>query len=122
MTLTGSVVFFPNFNGTISFNHFPIQGEIHLDASLQGLGAYFCNEVYAVSVPKGNLQMDIIQLEILNILLVIRVWGAKWSGKNHYIVTIKQWSLLLIEARPGMPFWQLLEEIFARNWQNMTSD
>ena len=74
--------FLPHFNGTASFNHFPIQGEIHLDASLQGLGACFHSEVYPVPIPRGYLQMDIVHLEMLNILVAVRVWGATWSGKT----------------------------------------
>ena len=87
--------FLPLFNGSAFFRHDPIQGEIELDACLEGLGAIYNNQVYAVSLPKGYMNMDIAHLEMLNILLALRSWAPQWATKtilvrcdNEAVVTI----------------------------------
>ena len=87
--------FLPVFNGSAFFKHDSIQGEIELDASLEGLGAIYNNQVYAVPLAKGYLNMDIAQLEMLNILLALRCWASQWATKtilvrcdNAAVVTI----------------------------------
>ena len=51
--------FLPRFNGTSFFKHTKIQGKIELDASLQGVGAIFNNQVYAVVLPSGYMDFGI---------------------------------------------------------------
>ena len=71
--------FLPTFNGTTIFDHRPIAFEIELDASLQGLGARCGNQVYALSLPLGYMDMNIVHLEMLNILVALRVWNHAWA-------------------------------------------
>ena len=59
--------FLPRFNDTSFFKHNKIQGQIELDASLQGLGAIFNNQVYAVVLHCGYRDFGIVHLEMLNI-------------------------------------------------------
>ena len=73
--------FTPSFNGQVSFNHQRLQGHIELDASLQGLGAYYNNQVYALPITLDPNIFGIVHLEMINILLAIRAWAPKWSGK-----------------------------------------
>ena len=40
--------FAPKFNGTSYFNHAHVHAKIELDASLEGLGAYFNDQIYAI--------------------------------------------------------------------------
>ena len=89
------VAFLPYFNGKAFFDHTPVAGEIQLDACLQGLGAYFTNQVYTIQIPLGYKNFNISHLEMLNILVPLRVWGPAWQGKKllvHYdnqaVVTI----------------------------------
>ena len=51
---------------------------IQLDASMNGLGAQFNNAFFAIHLPRGYLQMDIVHLEMLNILVTVRVWKHVW--------------------------------------------
>ena len=69
------------FNGTAFFKHERFQGDIELDASLQGLGAKCGKFVYAILIPKGYENYNIVHLEMLNILVALRTWGLQWQGK-----------------------------------------
>ena len=72
--------FVPRFNGTAFFVHKQVNYEIELDACLQGLGARWGNEIYAIPLNVGHESMTIVHLEMLNILVAIRTWGKAWSG------------------------------------------
>ena len=74
--------FVPHFNGKAFFDHPKIDHEIELDASLQGLGARWGQKVYALSIPIGYNQYNIVHLEMLNILVAVRTWGEAWVGKT----------------------------------------
>ena len=89
--------FLPDFNGSAFFKHDQIDGEIELDACLEGLGAIYNNYIYAIPIPKGFMQMGIVHLEMLNILVALRVWATQWATKtisvkcdNQAVVTILQ--------------------------------
>ena len=51
--------FLPSFNGITIFDQKPLDGFIELDASLQGLGAVWGNQVYAMDVTLGYLDFQI---------------------------------------------------------------
>ena len=89
--------FLPEFNGSAFFKHDQIDGEIELDACLEGLGAIHNNHIYAIPISKGCMHMDIVHLEMLNILVALRVWAKQWATKtisvkcdNQAVVTILQ--------------------------------
>ena len=67
--------FLPKFNDTAFFVHHPIHATIVLDACLQGLGAVYLNQVYAIPTPQYCQNFSIVHLEMLNILVTVRVWG-----------------------------------------------
>ena len=73
--------FLPKFNGRAFISHRQITEEIELDASLQGLGARWGHQVYALYIPLGYSDFSIVHLEMLNILVAIHTWGQKWCGK-----------------------------------------
>ena len=77
--------FLPQFNGKAFFVHRPVQATIELDACLQGLGAVYANQVYAVPIPEYCVQFSIVHLEMLNILVAIRVWCQYWANKRIII-------------------------------------
>ena len=71
--------FLPTFNGVTIFDHRPIAFDIELDACLQGLGARCGNHVYALPLPLGYMDLNIVHLEMLNILVALRVWNQSWA-------------------------------------------
>ena len=73
--------FLPLFNGVAFFSHNKIHSHIELDASLQGLGAVCDDEVCAMILPLGFRDYQIVQLEMINIYLALKIWGHKWTGK-----------------------------------------
>ena len=77
------IKFLPKFNGVAFFSHGKICSHIELDASLQGLGAICDNEVYSMAINTALEEggYGIVNLEMLNILVALRVWGHKWQGK-----------------------------------------
>ena len=64
--------FWPTFNGITIFDQKPVDASIELDAPLQGLGAVWGNQIYAINVPLGHLDFQIVHLEILNIPVALR--------------------------------------------------
>ena len=69
-----------------------------MDASLEGLGAYFNDQIYAIPLCKGFNQFHIVQLEILNVLVAIRVWANQWKGKTIMIACDNQAVVLVINT------------------------
>ena len=54
--------------------------DIYIDASLSGMGAFWCYVVYAVSrYVMATQGLNITQLEILNVLVALRTFGETWS-------------------------------------------
>ena len=72
--------FIPKYNGVTFFDQKPIDHSIELDASLQGMGACWGSQVYALQIPLGYMDMSIVHLEMLNILAAVRVWGKAWRN------------------------------------------
>ena len=66
--------FLPNFNGVTFFDQRPVDGAIELDASLQGLGAVWGCQIYALDIPLGYLSFQIVHLKMLNILVALKAW------------------------------------------------
>ena len=67
--------FVPKFNGSPFFVHKHVNHEIELVACLQGLGARWGNEIYAIPINVSHEGMSIVHLEMLNILVAVRTWG-----------------------------------------------
>ena len=70
--------FLTSFNGRVFFSkslHKPVNN-IYLDASLVGLGGTWNNKVYQCLVPQFELfpHVSIVHYEMINILLVLRLW------------------------------------------------
>ena len=84
------IEFFPHFDATAFFTHYPVTVEIQLDAALQGLGAVSGNEIYAIAIPLGYTDNNIVYLEMLNILVIIHTWGPSWGGKRVSIACDNQ--------------------------------
>ena len=40
------------------------------------------NQINAVTIPRGNLDLQMVPLEMLNILVALTAWGAQWSNKR----------------------------------------
>ena len=46
------------------------------------MGARWGSEVYALTIPLGYLDLQIVHLEMLNILAALRVWQKAWSNRK----------------------------------------
>ena len=77
--------FLPKFNGVAFFSHTPIHTHVELDASLQGLGAMCGQQIYAIALPKGYQNYNIVHLEMINILVALRTWAHQWQGRKVVI-------------------------------------
>ena len=77
--------FLPQFNGVAFFGHNTIHTHVELDASLQGLGAMCGQEIYAIALPKGYQNYNIVHLEMVNILVAVRTWAHQWQGRKVVI-------------------------------------
>ena len=69
----------------IIFNPKPIHNHVELDGSLQILGAMCDQEIYAIALPIGDQNYNIVNLEMVNILVAIRTWSPQWQGKKVII-------------------------------------
>ena len=90
--------FAPKFNGISFFNHAHIHAKIGLDASLEGLGAYFNDQMYAIPLCRGYNQFHVVQLEMQNVLVAIRVWANQWRGKTIVIACDNQAVVLVVNT------------------------
>ena len=77
-----------HFNGVIFYDNKLIHHEVNLDASLNGLVACFGNEVYALPLPVGFLNLHITQLEMLNVVVALKVWANIWANKRIKLAVI----------------------------------
>ena len=71
--------FIPLYNGVTFFDQKPIDFSIELDASLQGMGARCGSQVFALEIPLGYMDLQIVHLEIL---AALRVWQNSWINKK----------------------------------------
>ena len=53
---------------------FQLFSAVNLDASLTGLGGAFGDFVYTLPIPKNFHDYSIVQLEILNIVVALKIW------------------------------------------------
>ena len=67
--------FLPHFNGVCLYGHPSLPGTIQIDASSQGLGGRWGNQVYKLSIPFGMDNLGIVQLKMLNLYLAFGVWA-----------------------------------------------
>ena len=72
--------FLPHFNGVCLYSHKSIEGVVQVDAFLQGLGGRWGDQVYQLSIPDSFFGLGIVQLEMLNVFLALRVWATVWAG------------------------------------------
>ena len=69
----------PRLNGVCLYSHRRIQGVVQVDASLQDLGGCWDNQVYKLTIPMGYSWLGIVQLEMINVFLALRVWDSEWA-------------------------------------------
>ena len=69
------------YNGVTIYHVTPLFENIHLDASLTGLGGHFKNYVYALHIPANYMGYNIAHLEMLNVVVALKIWGHHWANK-----------------------------------------
>ena len=72
-----------DFNGVILL-YSPLPAwHVFTDASLKGAGALFNRFIYAERFPPYLIgEVGIVELEMLNVIVAVRVWAQDWSNKN----------------------------------------
>ena len=85
--------FLKQYNGVTMYEVRPISADIYLNASLTGLGGAFGDFVYTLQIPKNFHNYNIVELEMLNIVVALKIWGQVWENKririycdNHAVV------------------------------------
>ena len=85
------LTFLDTYNGTTYYKVTEQDAQVHLDASLTGLGGIYGSLVYALTIPRGYRDYSIVHLEILNILVACKIWASHWENKkSKYFVIILQ--------------------------------
>ena len=64
---------------------------VYLDAYLMGLGGSFNNLVYTIPLPKGFMNYNIAQLEMVKVVVALKVWGQCWANRCRFSLTISLW-------------------------------
>ena len=77
--------FLPLYNWVSLYDHRTIDHTLELDTCLTGPGGCWCNFVYHLPIPLGFMNWSIVQLEMVNILLAVRLFQAHWAGKKVLI-------------------------------------
>ena len=80
--LTWFRIFLSQYNGVTYYHQTHCHFQMHLDASLTGLGAVFKDMVYSLPLPRGYMGYNIAQLEILNIVVACKVWASHWANQK----------------------------------------
>ena len=87
--------FLPSYNGVNYYDHRSVDHIIELDACLTGLGGCVGRFVYHLPLAHGYANCGIVQLEMVNILLAMRLFWRLWSTKkilvrcdNYAVVTV----------------------------------
>ena len=73
------------YNGTTFYYNKKIKLSVHLDASLEGLGAHHNNMVYALPLSHTFRQLHITQLEMLNVVVALKVWSNTWCNSQTIV-------------------------------------
>ena len=73
--------FLNSYNGVTMYQVTPLYNKIFLDASLQGMDGCFNNYVYSLPIPLGFKNYNIVQLEMINVMVALKIWGQCWSNK-----------------------------------------
>ena len=73
--------FLNSYNGVTMYQVTPLYNQIFLNASLQGMGGCFNNYVYSLPIPLGFKNYNIVQLEMINVMVALKMWGQCWSNK-----------------------------------------
>ena len=79
------LTFLDTYNGTTYYKVTEQDAQVHLDASLTGLGGIYGSLVYALPIPRGYRDYSIVHLEILNILVACKIWASHWENKKIQI-------------------------------------
>ena len=79
------LTFLDTYNGTTYYKITEQDAQVHLDASLTGLSGIYGSLVYALTIPRGYRDYSIVHLEILNILVVCKIWASHWENKKIQI-------------------------------------
>ena len=76
---------FLTYNGVTYYHQSQCHSQMHLDASLTGLGAVFHYMVYSLPLSRGYMGYTIVHLEILDIVVACKVWANYWANKRIQI-------------------------------------
>ena len=90
--------FLVDYNGVSLFNHRPVQATLELDASLTGLGGCWMNFVYTLPIPLGYKNMGIVQLEMINIVLALKLFANDWKEKKVLIRCDNQAVVMVLQS------------------------
>ena len=69
-------------NGIVYYEVKPVQAKLHLNVCLTGFWGIFDNQCYAFPIPKYFKNYSIVHLEMLNIVVVLKIWATQWSCKK----------------------------------------
>ena len=97
--------FLPVFNGKTFFNKRHPKAVIELDASLNGLGARFGDQIYAKALHVNTFQGNIVHLEMVNILVALRLWHHGWRGAKIVICCDNQAVVSVLNSGKCQDQW-----------------
>ena len=109
--------FLQNFNGTAYFDHKMADYVIDLDACLVGLGGRCHNFVYHLPIVRHYKNLAITQLEMVNILVVTRLFASLWYRKKCDNLAVVQ---VLETGRTRDPFLGPVPETYDWSVLSMT--
>ena len=87
--------FLVQYNGVTFFDYKKPDHTVYLDACLTGFGAAFANKIYTLPIPLGYKNCTIVHLEILNIVVVLNIWGDIWQDQ---VIEIKCDNMPVVEV------------------------
>ena len=96
--LSWFIQFLLEFNGKVMFSQAKPEYDIFVDACLTGVGAIWKDNAYAASRHlQATWHLSITQLEMLNVLIALRVFGDAWHHKSICIHTDNKAAIYSLE-------------------------
>ena len=77
--------FLAKYNGVSFYDHVQVHQTMELDVCLTGLGGRCEKRVYHLKIPNHYNNLEIVQLEMVNILVAVRLFGRMWQHKRVLI-------------------------------------
>ena len=78
-------IFLQQYNRVTYYENIQNGEQVHLDASLTGLGRTYNSMVHSIAIPRDYKKYSIVHLEAHNIVVACKLWAKAWEKRQIHI-------------------------------------